>query len=59
VLARLRRLAGADNAAIARTLGVPPAKIAAVDRGREPPYGVGAALVALLHHIGGDIKGLD
>jgi hypothetical protein len=51
-------LVGADNGAIARSLHVPAAKLAAIDRGREPGYGVGAALVELLRHCGGDLRGL-
>ena len=59
ILCRIRRLAGARNAEIARVLGVPAKVLARIDKGHVPDQATAYALLQLLHHVGGDTGGLS
>lgn len=58
VLARVRRLAGADNKAIANVLHVTPNFLTRIDNGTTPDYRIGSALIKLLQQVGGNLAGL-
>jgi hypothetical protein len=58
VLARARRLAGADNKAIAQALTLPISRLTSIDQGRTPDYPTGNALIKLLQQLGGDLRGI-
>jgi ribosome-binding protein aMBF1 (putative translation factor) len=58
VLARARRLAGADNKTLSQVLAVSPSILKRIDDGSIPDYPTGNALIKLLQQLGGDLSGI-